>query len=96
VLLTQGGAGLTVLSSAGRIAVPAVPVVVADTIGAGDTVHAALLFWLDRRGALDPAAVRALTAADWAQALRFAARAAAVTVSRPGADPPWADELGCD
>ena len=62
---------------------------VADTIGAGDTFAAALVDGLLGRGvdlnALDEAAVR--------QVMTRAVRAAAVTVSRPGADPPYASEL---
>ena len=80
--------------TAAHVAVPAPAVDVADTIGAGDTVHGALLAYLDRHDALDVAVVRAFTEADWSAALTFAARAAAVTVSRPGADPPWSRELG--
>ncbi len=93
VVLTDGPHGLTAFSPrAGRVHVPAVPGTVADTIGAGDTVNAALLHWLSAKGALD--ALAELDAADWRAALSFAARAAAVTCSRPGADPPYAHEVG--
>lgn len=74
--------------------VPAVVGAVADTIGAGDTVNAALLHWLDTHDALAADALDQLTAADWQSALAFAARAAAITCSRPGCDPPYAHELG--
>ncbi|WP_277675975.1 carbohydrate kinase family protein [Saccharopolyspora rectivirgula] len=94
VVLTRGSEGLAVLAGdADAVEVPTVRVDVADTIGAGDTVQAALLAWLHRNGALSPDAVRGLSGEQWASALRFAASAAAVTVSRPGAEPPWAGEL---
>ncbi|UDF19052.1 carbohydrate kinase family protein [Rhodococcus qingshengii] len=94
VLLTRGGDGLRLITEQLDVSVPAPAVDVADTIGAGDTVHGALLAYLDRHDALDVAVVRAFSEADWSAALTFAARAAAVTVSRPGADPPWSRELG--
>jgi fructokinase len=90
IVLTRGSAGLTVLTEADRVDVPAAPARVVDTIGAGDTVHGALLAWLHRNG------VRDLTKLDrpaWSDALGFAARAAAVTVGRVGAQPPYAAEL---
>ncbi|MGA5409057.1 carbohydrate kinase family protein [Streptomyces lavendulocolor] len=87
VVLTRGSEGLTVFTGELTVSVPAVPVAVADTIGAGDTVNAALLHGLDSRS---PAA---LDASEWADLLTFAARAAAVTCSRPGAEPPYAAEL---
>ncbi|SDY83087.1 fructokinase [Saccharopolyspora shandongensis] len=93
VVLTRGADGLTVVTGDGEVSVPGVRAEVADTIGAGDTVQAALLAWLHRNDALSAGAVRALDREQWAQALRFAAAAAAVTVSRPGAEPPWAAEL---
>ncbi|MCK7622000.1 carbohydrate kinase [Streptomyces sp. RS10V-4] len=94
IVLTRGGDGLTVLTrDGGEVAVPGERVTVVDTIGAGDTVNAALLHRLDAHGALSYAAVGALTGADWADILRFAARAAAVTCSRAGAEPPFAAEL---
>ena len=52
-----------------------------------------LLAALYRRDALSRDAVAGLDAAAWREAAEFAARAAAITVSRPGADPPWAHEL---
>ncbi|HEY3611258.1 MAG TPA: carbohydrate kinase [Pseudonocardiaceae bacterium] len=93
VVLTRGGAGLTVLTDADRVDVPAAGARVVDTIGAGDTVHGALLAWLHRnavRGARDLAT---LDRPAWSDALGFAARAAAVTVGRVGAQPPYAAEL---
>lgn len=93
VVLTRGGAGLAVHTSRGVVEVGVPAVTVVDTIGAGDTVHGALLAWLLRVGALTQPGVRGLDDACWRQALEFAASAAAVTVSRPGADPPWASEL---
>jgi fructokinase len=83
IALTRGEAGATWMSEAGEVSVEASPVDVVDTIGAGDTFAAALIdaLWddVDR----DPAEV-----------LAHAARAAAITVSRAGADPPWRSELG--
>ncbi len=83
IALTRGEAGATWISSGGEVSVEAAPVSVLDTIGAGDTFSAALIdaLWVDVHR--DPAEV-----------LAHAARAAAVTVSRPGADPPYAHELG--
>jgi fructokinase len=69
------------------------PVTVVDTIGAGDTFMAGLLVALDRAGLLAKDAVARLSDAELREMLQFAARAAAVTVSRAGADPPWAREL---
>jgi fructokinase len=94
VVLTRGGAGLTVLTRDGReFSVPGVSVDVVDTIGAGDTVNAALLHRLAGHGALTVDAVAALGEGDWRDVLGFAARAAAITCSRAGARPPFAAEL---
>ncbi|MDI3384968.1 carbohydrate kinase [Streptomyces sp. B-S-A8] len=94
VVLTRGGAGLTALTREGaRIDVPGVPVDVVDTIGAGDTVNAALLHRLDSHGALAARGAR-LDAERWRDVLGYAARAAALTCSRAGAEPPYAGELG--
>lgn len=94
VVLTRGADGLVAVTRDGTVAeVPRAESAVVDTIGAGDTAQAALLHWLDVHGLLDRASLRAAAPADWAAALSFAARAAAVTCSRPGAEPPWAAEL---
>jgi fructokinase len=92
VVVTRGEQGAVWLSRSGRVEVSAIPVPVVDTIGAGDTFSAALVDGLlgraHKRGdlaALDETTVR--------EVLTRAGRAAAVTVSRPGADPPYASEL---
>ncbi|MEH0469478.1 carbohydrate kinase [Streptomyces sp. B21-097] len=95
VVITQGGAGLTAFTRDGAVySVPGERVDVVDTIGAGDTVNAALLHGLRLRDALSPGASAALGASGWQQLLRFAAHAAAITCSRAGAEPPYAAELG--
>jgi len=93
VVMTRGAGGAVALGPEGRVEVPAVAVKVADTVGAGDTFNAGLLAALDRRGLLDRAALARLSGGDLAEALAFAARAAAICVSRPGANPPWAHEM---
>ncbi|MGW0735203.1 carbohydrate kinase family protein [Streptomyces sp. NPDC002851] len=93
VVLTRGSDGLTVVTREGiELTVPGERVTVVDTIGAGDTVNAALLHRLDAHGALTGPS-RTLAADQWRDVLSFAARAAAVTCSRAGAQPPYAAEL---
>jgi fructokinase len=94
VVVTHGGDGLTVLTREGsEFSVPGERVEVVDTIGAGDTVNAALLHRLAQRGALSAEALAALDGEGWRDILGFAARAAALTCSRAGAEPPYAAEL---
>lgn len=88
VVLTRGEQGALALTSGHRLHAAAVPAIVADSIGAGDSFGAAFLAHLLETGSLDDPDAETLVAA-----LALATKAAAVTVSRPGADPPWADEL---
>jgi fructokinase len=69
-----------------------VPVI--DTVGAGDTFQAALLAWLAEHDRLSIEGVAALDDAALRSMLAFAARAAALTCSRRGADLPRRAELG--
>ena len=71
---------------------PAMAVKVADTVAAGDTFTAGLLEHLFASGRLG-GRLDTLTSRDVEAALDRALRAAAVTCSRAGADPPWAAEL---
>ncbi|MFC8199640.1 carbohydrate kinase [Streptomyces sp. NPDC057298] len=94
VVVTRGGDGLTAFTpDGGEYSVPGERVDVVDTIGAGDTVNAALLHGLAARDALSGAGPTGLGAGGWGELLRFAARAAAVTCSRAGAEPPYAHEV---
>jgi fructokinase len=94
VAITRGGKGASLMTRTARIDVPAVPVVLVDTVGAGDTFQAALLAGLARRQALTPAALSGLSAADLAAIGALAVTAAAITCGRRGADLPRAAELG--
>ncbi|HEX7201197.1 MAG TPA: PfkB family carbohydrate kinase, partial [Arthrobacter sp.] len=96
VVVTRGADGPWGITRAGEAKVDAPKVEVADTVGAGDSFMAALLSGLVDRG-LDGAQnrkdLRELPAEGLAELLSHAARAAAVTVSRPGANPPTRAEL---
>lgn len=94
VVFTRGAKGAIGFSRSHRIEVDGQPVTVADTVGAGDTFNAGILASLKRDGVLAKTAIRALSADAIGNALRLGAKAAAVTVSRPGANPPWAEEIG--
>jgi fructokinase len=93
VVMTRGGEGAVGIGSAGKVEVPGQKVAVVDTVGAGDTVNAGILAWLSKAGKLNKAALANLTKDDIESALTLAVRAAAVTVSRAGANPPWEHEL---
>lgn len=93
VIVTDGAAGATAYSRAGKVHRLAKTTAVVDTIGAGDTFHAAFLVRLLEAGLLDRDRLAGITEAEIAGALDFAAAAAAITCSRPGADPPWRREM---
>jgi fructokinase len=96
VVVTRGAEGPWGVCRSGEASVPAPKVDVADTVGAGDSFMAALLSGLvDREldGAQNRQDLRDLPVEGLAELLEHAARAAAVTVSRPGANPPTRAEL---
>jgi len=93
VFITEGAAGARAVTAAQDRFVAATPVVVADTVGAGDTFNAGVLAALHEAGALTKAALVALPDAVLDAALTLGTRAAAVTVSRAGANPPWRNDL---
>jgi len=131
IVITRGGTGATAITATEHVDVSAPEVVVADTVGAGDSFMGALIDYLARRGLLARGrrgklgangaelstgggelgadggeldadggelwatrkALRAMDAATVRELLEHAAGVAAITVSRPGANPPWLHEL---
>ncbi|MGH3444018.1 MAG: carbohydrate kinase family protein [Nocardioidaceae bacterium] len=93
VVLTRGADGAEAFSAGLRVRVPGVPVHVVDTVGAGDSFTAGLLAVLVEWGVEHPAE---LDAERLERLARAGATGAAVTCSRPGADPPWRSELAED
>lgn len=85
VAITMGSDGALLASKEARARIPAVRVQAVDTIGAGDTFMASLIQSLLNDPAVDRAGLERLG--------MNAVRAAAITVSRAGADLPWAREL---
>lgn len=96
VVVTLGGAGAVAVTRGGEVHVPAAPVTVADTVGAGDSFTAGLLDGLWHEGLLGGAArprLHAVAVDVVERVVRRATMAAAVTVSRAGANPPTRNEL---
>lgn len=89
-VVTRGSEGSLLATPDVQLVVPAIRSTVADTIGAGDSYMAALIYGLLARGTdgLAPAVLETLG--------RMASKAAAITVRRPGANPPTAEELLAD
>ncbi len=87
VVVTRGSEGLIGYTADGSVEVPGVKIVVADTVGAGDTVGAIIVEAMVERG------IMSLTGDVLQEVLHRAAAAAAITCSRPGAQPPYKHEL---
>ena len=93
VFITEGAAGAHAFTPGRSVFVAARQVKVVDTVGAGDTFNAGALAALHRAGALQKPALADLSEEVLGKALTLATRAAAITVSRAGANPPWAEEV---
>ena len=94
VILTRGGDGATgFLADGTEVNVPARRVEIVDTVGAGDTFNAGVLAKLSTLGMLQKTELKTLSPEAMTEALEYGARVAAITVSRAGANPPWAEEL---
>jgi fructokinase len=93
VFITEGAKGARAVTATQDRFTSATKVTVADTVGAGDTFNAGVLAALHRQGSLTKAGVAALPGSTLDAALSLGTRAAAITVSRPGANPPWSREL---
>ncbi len=94
VVITKGAEGATGYTAERKVTVPSQRVTVVDTVGAGDTFDAGVLASLKMDGLLTKAQVASLDEKALQNALSLGAKAAAVTVSRAGANPPWAKEIG--
>jgi fructokinase len=87
IVVTYGDKGLAGYRVGEKVNVDAVKVVVADTVGAGDTVGAILVEAIVKDGLSSLSGVRL------AMLLNRAAKAASITVSRSGANPPSLKEI---
>lgn len=93
IVVTHGSEGAVGYSKAHKVTVVPQKVKVVDTVGAGDTFNAGILASLHEQGLLTKAAISGLSEEAIRKALELGAKAAAVTVSRAGANPPWRHEI---
>ena len=94
VVITRGAEGATGYTRRFKVSVPSERVTVVDTVGAGDTFDAGILASLKMQGLLTKEKVASIDEKAVEAALALGAKAAAVTVSRAGANPPFAHEIG--
>jgi fructokinase len=94
VVVTRGAEGAVGYTADHKVVVPSERVTVVDTVGAGDTFDAGVLASLKMQNLLTKDQVAKLSEDQIAKVLALGAKAAAVTVSRAGANPPWAKEIG--
>jgi fructokinase len=96
VVVTRAGSGVYAMSQSHRVSRPAVSVEVVDTVGAGDAYMSGLLHGLhlaDLIGGERRDALGAINESTLIDVLDRAALVAAITCSRPGADPPTRAEV---
>jgi fructokinase len=96
VVVTRGGAGVYAVAGEVELRRGAVPIDLVDTVGAGDSFTSGLLDGLHRAdliGAARRDALAAIDAATLDSVVEEAALIAAITCSRPGAEPPTRAEL---
>ncbi|WP_460148234.1 carbohydrate kinase family protein [Pseudomonas sp. S2_A02] len=94
VFLTRGGQGATVFSRRhGSWSAPACAVVMADTVGAGDTFQAALIAWLTEQQLDSVEGLQRLSREQIDAMLTFAVSAAALTCGKTGPDLPYRHQL---
>ena len=87
VVVTRAERGLSAFTRDGRIDCPAAKVELVDSVGAGDTIGAVIVEGLLKHG------LGGLKADVLRQVLERAAKAAGISCSRAGANPPWKEEL---
>ncbi|MTD15607.1 carbohydrate kinase [Nakamurella sp. YIM 132087] len=91
-VISLGAAGAFASLRGETVRVPIAPTTLVDTVGAGDSFHGGLLHHLAGAGLLG-GRLGELTIESLHEALTFASRVSAITCSRAGANPPWANEL---
>ena len=105
--LIRGGASLVVVTrgikgaqawhrEAGAVEIRAPAIDVVDSIGAGDSFQAALLFALRAIGRIGAKALMQMNSGELGRAVSFAAACAAFTCGRAGADPPRQSDVGAE
>jgi fructokinase len=94
ILLTLGDKGVKAVYSDGKeISVGIEPVKVIDTIAAGDSFNAGLLFDLYKQKMLDQEKLASIDTSTLKKALTFANQVAGFTVTQKGANPPWLHQI---
>ena len=94
VIVTKGAEGVAAyVKNKKVINLPAQKVNVIDTVGAGDTFNAGFLAKLSNLKLLSKSNIKNLSSKHISMALKYGIKAASITVSRKGANPPLLSEI---
>ena len=94
IVVTRGAKGAIAFTGNGQqVEIPARPTEVVDTVGAGDTFNAGLLWSLGNQGALTRTFFKDPVASVISTALDAGSEVASFVVGKQGAEPPWLSDL---
>jgi fructokinase len=94
IIVTKGAEGVAAyVKNKKVINLPAQKVNVIDTVGAGDTFNAGFLAKLSKLKLLSKSNIKNLSSKQISMALEYGIKAASITVSRKGANPPLLSEI---
>ena len=93
IALTEGKKGARLITKSESIRSPLYDLPVADTIGAGDTFHGAILAYFHEKGWFDKTTIARLSREELEKLGEYANKAAGINCSRSGANPPTKEEM---
>ncbi len=93
ICLTRGPRGASLITPSHRVDCPGRAVEVVDTLGAGDSFHAAVLHYLDAHGLRSKEAIQNMQLAQLTEMAKFGVAVSAIVCLRKGANAPYAHEV---
>ena len=92
-ILTRGSKGSILYTRRDKILKKVSKINIVDTVGAGDTFIAGLIFYLDKTRMLDINSLENITKKNWLNCLNFASKVAELNCLKAGCEPPHLNDV---